>query len=443
MSAVPVQSNRAIEGFRDLYQAVILGEEGRVETLCSDIMDKMLNVDLLSISDRAQGIIHVKEVKRCLGENNDLLKKIESQLKTIEKTCRTFSRESLVFRGFNPSTHLQGQARYSSTGYTVSEEIFRDILSKEVEINSQEVLQAISSSRSHRSAKIISTDQLSRLDAAQRVGIRAVRHSMSSFQGTRSSMLDASFYLAYGLQGSLAGVFDGSGPSGAQIANTAKEISMQIFSEILEEVKGDVYLALTLLACRIGKAITDLNMEGSSKAVFSFVQPSGEVWTATLGSNQAYLYKSVDNELRCLPLSDHIRMRGLEGFSRKNLMDGPELSITKQFVNQGDILFLASTGISKSITFDKIRYILESGDDDPAKTIIGRVKKQIISVANEFKLMKEVEKAESVEEFLDRVTDSSGGDKTFEERFEECRSKVRSEMQVLSIDNLSVIVVQF
>lgn len=131
----------------------------------------------------------------------------------------------------------------------------------------------------------------------------ALEHEVSAKQGRRATMEDA--HLFEEIEGGyLAGIFDGHG--GKKVADAAAQRFPKVFPRALEKKSGDIQAAFYTTFQEIQKGIAkrkDCLFMGST-AVVSYIQKNGEIYTATVGDSEAFLYRTDEKgDLLSIPLS--------------------------------------------------------------------------------------------------------------------------------------------
>ena len=124
--------------------------------------------------------------------------------------------------------------------------------------------------------------------------------------GYRNAMEDVSFIIEEAYGGILVGILDGHG--GSHVAVRAGQLIRESFSEHLLTTFWNVHQTLEKLFYEVNNKIISSHFDCDAigaTAVISFLdQKKGIIYTATLGDCEVCLYRSIDKNLKVIPLSN-------------------------------------------------------------------------------------------------------------------------------------------
>ncbi len=131
-----------------------------------------------------------------------------------------------------------------------------------------------------------------------------LKHEIAAEQGRRRSMEDAHLFAKIS-GGYLAGVFDGHG--GIEVAQLAAEKYPVVFPQELQKSCGNVQSAFEGTVKDIQDAVfkrRDCLFTGSTGVVSYIAEETGDIYTATTGDSEAFLYRKDERgHLKSIPLS--------------------------------------------------------------------------------------------------------------------------------------------
>lgn len=121
--------------------------------------------------------------------------------------------------------------------------------------------------------------------------------------GLRNEMEDAHFTLELPA-GTLVGIFDGH--SGDGVSKFANQRFQDLFPKILHNLQGNVFKSFEQTFAIIQAEIVknpQFNKMGSTAVVSYIEKETNLVYTATSGDSEAHIYRKIEGEWKCIPLS--------------------------------------------------------------------------------------------------------------------------------------------
>lgn len=129
------------------------------------------------------------------------------------------------------------------------------------------------------------------------------KYSVAEAQGPRPKMEDAHFFQETD-QGIIMGVLDGHG--GAEVAHYASTEFQERFFAILKQTNRNVHQTFEILIDEIHKEIVrkpEWNNIGTTVVISFIDKQTHQIYTATLGDSEANIYRSINEQLKSIPLS--------------------------------------------------------------------------------------------------------------------------------------------